>query len=90
MLATELMDDFPVPSCIFCMGARLLPARSCCRDRRAGGGSAVCLQGWDPLEISSGSSRSSEVNGDPTALIIDQAESFGAFINFDIVVAAWK
>ena len=46
--------------------------------------------GWDPLEISSGSSRSSEVNGDPTALIIDQAESFGAFINFDIVVAAWK
>ena len=50
----------------------------------------VFLQGWDPLEISSGSSRSSEVNGDPTALIIDQAESFGAFINFDIVVAAWK
>ena len=50
----------------------------------------MCLQEWDPLEISSGSSRSSEVNGDPTALIIDQAESFGAFINFDIVVAAWK
>ena len=50
----------------------------------------VFLQGWDPLEISSGSTRSSEVNGDPTALIIDQAESFGAFINFDIVVAAWK
>ena len=41
----------------------------------------------DPLEISSSGS---EVNGGPTALIIDQAESFGAFINFDIVVAAWK
>ena len=41
----------------------------------------------EPLEISSSGS---EVNGGPTALIIDQAESFGAFINFDIVVAAWK
>ena len=88
------MDDFPVPSCIFCMGARLLPARLHYRDRRAAPATVValvCLQGWDPLEISSGSSsKSSEVNGDPTALIIDQAESFGAFINFDIVVAAWK